>query len=134
MARLHHQWTNNAGFTPLMSNSKRSPNPLKILSHLKKTDDGERKIVDARSLDPQLFLLREWQTNRLKKTYANFYNDPQYLLAIEFFLNDIYSPRDFSQRDLDPAPVLVSSGALFLGHIDRDFDAHILALTLQIRR
>jgi hypothetical protein len=29
--------------------------------------------------------------------------------------------------------VLFDSGALFLGHIDRDFDAHVSGVTLQIR-
>jgi MtrB/PioB family decaheme-associated outer membrane protein len=41
--------------------------------------------------------------------------------------------RDFSQRDLVPEEVLLSTGALFLGHIDRDYDVHVFGLTLQIR-
>jgi hypothetical protein len=41
--------------------------------------------------------------------------------------------RDFSQRDLVPDEVLLSSGALFLGHIDRSYDVHVFGLTLQIR-
>ncbi len=40
--------------------------------------------------------------------------------------------RDFSQRNLVPEEVLLSSGALFLGHIDRNFDVHVIGLTLQI--
>jgi hypothetical protein len=84
-----------------MSPRKNSLSPLKILSHIKKSDGGERKIVNTASPDPQLTLLRAWQTKRLKETYTYFYNDPQYLPAIEFFLKDIYAPRDFSQRDAD---------------------------------
>jgi hypothetical protein len=84
-----------------MSSRNRPPSPIKILSHLKRSDDRERKIVGEKPLNPQLVLLRSWQTKRLKETYANFYNDPQYLPAIEFFLNDIYSASDFSQRDAD---------------------------------
>ena len=41
--------------------------------------------------------------------------------------------RDFSQRGLVPEEVLLSSGALFLGHIDLDYDVHVFGLTLQIR-
>jgi MtrB/PioB family decaheme-associated outer membrane protein len=41
--------------------------------------------------------------------------------------------RDFSQRQLIPEEVLLDSGALFLGHIDRDFDAHVIGVTLGLR-
>jgi hypothetical protein len=41
--------------------------------------------------------------------------------------------RDFSQRQLIPEDVLLNSGALFLGHIDRDFDAHVIGITLGLR-
>jgi hypothetical protein len=41
--------------------------------------------------------------------------------------------RDFSQRQLIPEDVLLDSGALFLGHIDRDFDAHVIGITLGLR-
>lgn len=84
-----------------MSPRSSSLNPIKIISHLTKSDSGSRTILDETPLDAQLILLRTWQSNRLKVTYDNFYQDPQYLLAIEFFLNDIYTPRDLSQRDAD---------------------------------
>ena len=41
--------------------------------------------------------------------------------------------RDFSQQQLIPEDVLLDSGALFLGHIDRDFDVHIIGITLGLR-
>ncbi|MBW2715428.1 MAG: MtrB/PioB family decaheme-associated outer membrane protein [Deltaproteobacteria bacterium] len=41
--------------------------------------------------------------------------------------------RDFSQQGLIPEDVLLDSGALFLGHIDRDFDAHVVGITLGLR-
>jgi hypothetical protein len=41
--------------------------------------------------------------------------------------------RDFSQQGLIPDRVLLDSGALFLGHIDRDFDVHIIGVTLGFR-
>ena len=40
-----------------------------------------------------------WQTERLAHTYADLRRDPRYEHAIEFFLNDLYGPRDFAQRD-----------------------------------
>jgi opacity protein-like surface antigen len=41
--------------------------------------------------------------------------------------------RDFSELGLIPEDVLLDSGALFLGHIDRDFDVHIIGITLGLR-
>lgn len=40
---------------------------------------------------------------------------------------------DFSQRGLVPETVLTSSGALFLGHRDLDYTAHVFAITVQVR-
>ena len=56
-------------------------------------------------------------------------------VALRFFHRFEHSTiRDFSQRALIPDEVLESSGALFLGHVDRDFDAHVFGMTLQLRR
>ena len=41
--------------------------------------------------------------------------------------------RDFSQQGLVPEDVLRDSGALFLGHIDRDFDVHVIGISLGFR-
>jgi len=46
-------------------------------------------------------LLRGWQSGRLRRTYADLLADEKYRPACEFFLSDIYAPRDFSQRDHD---------------------------------
>lgn len=37
---------------------------------------------------------------------------------------------DFSQQDLTPALI---PGALFLGHVDRDYTVHVFGVTLQVR-
>lgn len=44
-----------------------------------------------------------WQTERLAQTYADLRRDARYEHAIEFFLNDLYGPRDFAQRDAELA-------------------------------
>ncbi len=46
-------------------------------------------------------MLRAWQAQRLARTYADFLEQPRYRPACLFFLEDIYGPRDFSQRDHD---------------------------------
>lgn len=49
--------------------------------------------------------LRAWQNARLASTYRDFRADPRYAPAVEFFLNDLYGPREVSapERDLGRA-------------------------------
>ena len=50
--------------------------------------------------------LQHWQAQRLQRTYADFAAEPRYRAAIEFFLQDLYGPHDFTQRDHDLRKVL----------------------------
>ncbi|HLD93140.1 MAG: hypothetical protein A2W35_14920 [Chloroflexi bacterium RBG_16_57_11] len=74
---------------------------IRLLSELQHHEEAQRRKVGDSTLDPQLALLRQWQAERLQRTYADLLNDKQYRSACLFFLSDIYSPRDFSQRDHD---------------------------------
>jgi len=48
-----------------------------------------------------LLRLRAWQSVRLAQTYADLLESHRYGPACRFFLNELYAPRDFSQRDQD---------------------------------
>jgi len=52
-------------------------------------------------LRERLLLLKDWQVQRLSNTYADLLADARYGPATEFFRNDLYGPKDFSQRDRD---------------------------------
>jgi hypothetical protein len=84
-----------------MTKSPKPPNPAQLLHDLEHADELKRQTVAGQSLDPQLAMLRAWQCERLSRTYADLLADPQYSPACRFFLDDIYAPRDFSQRDHD---------------------------------
>jgi hypothetical protein len=43
--------------------------------------------------------LRAWQTDRLARTYRDLLDHPRYRPAAEFFLSDLYGPKDFAERD-----------------------------------
>lgn len=45
--------------------------------------------------------LNHWQSDRLARTHADLRASPRYKLATEFFLSDLYGPKDFSRRDYD---------------------------------
>lgn len=50
--------------------------------------------------------LKEWQAARLAQTYADLLDDPRHSPAAEFFLSDLYGPKDFRTRDEELARVV----------------------------
>ena len=77
------------------------PDPARLLYDLEHSQELKPEVVAGAELDPQLALLRTWQSERLSRTYADLLADKRYSPACRFFLADIYAPRDFSQRDHD---------------------------------
>jgi len=45
--------------------------------------------------------LREWQAERLARTYDDLLGSDRFGAAAAFFLSDLYGPKDFSARDAD---------------------------------
>lgn len=81
---------------------KVSPNEfVRLLTELQHQPEAQRVTVEGVTLDPQLALLREWQSRRLANTYADLLAEKQYRAACQFFLSDVYAARDFSQRNQD---------------------------------
>lgn len=72
-----------------------------FLYQLQGTGEGQHIDVEATGLDPQLAMLRRWQSARLARTHSDLLADDRYASACRFFLSDIYAPKDFSQRDHD---------------------------------
>jgi len=72
-----------------------------------------REFRDARRRDPELARRRRrltrWQSARLARTHADLLRHPRSRGAVEFFLDHLYAPRDFTRRDQDLeriAPIL----------------------------
>lgn len=72
-----------------------------LLTHLIEARPGKRIIVEPGELSPEVKLLRQWQSERLARTHADLLAHPRFRAATEFFLSDVYAPRDFSQRNQD---------------------------------
>ena len=53
----------------------------------------------GRATPPRLTELKEWQSRRLERTYADLAARKRYAKATRFFLEDLYGPKDFSARD-----------------------------------
>jgi len=75
---------------------------------------GERR---ARSLDAQLQqqvqAIKAYQHGRFRQTYADLMDGGRYARAAQFFLDDLYGPEDFTQRDDQFARVVPAIGRLF---------------------
>lgn len=50
--------------------------------------------------------LRAWQAERLARTYPDLLASPYFGPAAEFFLSDLYGPKDFSARDAEIERIL----------------------------
>ncbi len=84
-----------------MSKPPKSPSIFSVLQPLSDIDQLQHERMEEKPLDPPMALLKTWQSQRLARTYADLLASPRYRLACLFFLEDIYAPRDFSQRDHD---------------------------------
>lgn len=68
-----------------------------------------RQLRAERASDPRpedYPRLKEWQAARLARSYADLLADPRYRAAAEFFLSDLYGPKDFRTRDEELARVV----------------------------
>jgi len=122
-----------------MSTDEKRISVLKVISDLQKNGGAPPEGVAEVDLDPALALLREWQVDRLKHTYADFLADTRYQSACAFFMSDIYAARDFSRRDrefehlhtllsrfLPEASLRVLHDAIRLNQLTCDLDNRLL--------
>ena len=68
-----------------------------------------RELRAARAADPNpedFPRLKEWQAARLARSYADLLASERYKPAAEFFLSDLYGPKDFRTRDEELARVV----------------------------
>jgi hypothetical protein len=98
----------------------------------------------AAGIERELGILRRWQAARLARTHTDLLLDPHYRPAAEFFLDELYGDRDFSQREQDlarvvpmmthilPAAVLRTAGmALELNALSHELDAQLTRLLIE---
>lgn len=92
--------------------------------------ERERRVSDA-SLARRVAWVKAFQQHRFRRTYADLLVDPRYRAAAEFFLNDLYGPADFSQRDQQFARVVPALVRLFPKELLQTVEslAHLHALS-----
>lgn len=80
--------------------------------------DAER---DRRARDPSLArrvqLIKAFQHARFEKTYSDLLAQPRYAKAASFFLEELYGPRDFAERDAQFSRIVPGLVRLFPTHM-----------------
>jgi hypothetical protein len=69
------------------------------------------------SLQARAHAIKRYQGVRFERTYADWLADAHAARACRFFLDEIYGPRDFSQRDAQFARVVPALTRLFPGEV-----------------
>lgn len=97
--------------------------------------DSVDSLRKARHEDPdlgaQVLRLKSYQAERFRRTYADLLADPRHGAAARFFLDELYGPRDFAQRDTQFGRVAPKIARVFpdemLGTITKLAELHALS-------
>jgi hypothetical protein len=65
------------------------------------------------ALGDRVVAIKAFQHARFSHTYADLMQDPRYAAATKFFLDDLYGPADFAQRDAQFARIVPALVRLF---------------------
>ncbi len=70
-----------------------------VRHHLQTAKAFRQQAREVPAAARKRMLLREWQAARLARTYADLLASDHFGQAAQFFLTDLYGPKDFSSRD-----------------------------------
>jgi hypothetical protein len=77
----------------------------KITQHLEHTAHLNQ-VITEQNLSQQVSDLQTWQTMRLLTTHQDLWQSKRFKPAMQFFIDELYGPKDFSQRDAELARVV----------------------------
>jgi hypothetical protein len=77
----------------------------KIIHHLQQTEQMQR-VIAQQNLTDTVRKLQTWQTERLLITHEDLWHSKRFKPAMQFFVDELYGPRDYSQRDIELARVV----------------------------
>ncbi|MFT3664162.1 FFLEELY motif protein [Piscinibacter sp.] len=95
--------------------------------------EREARTADA-ALGAAVQALKSYQQQRFARTYADLLANPRYAAAARFFLDELYGPKDYSERDAQFARVVPALVRLFphdlVGTVELLARLHALSETL----
>jgi hypothetical protein len=84
-----------------------------ILAHFRRVDAERLLRVSTPGLAAKVDAIKHYQHRRFSLTYADLLGSDRYGPAASFFLNELYGPRDFAERDAQFAKVVPAIVRLF---------------------
>ncbi len=88
-----------------------------IKAQLQSVMDQRARRNSNASLGRRVLLIKAYQHRRFSGTYADLMSQPRYAAATRFFLDDLYGPADFSERDRQFMRIVPAMVRLFPGDI-----------------
>ncbi len=85
----------------------------RILQSLAAVDAERRKRAATPRLAGDVAVLKAYQQKRFARTHASLLAHPRYGRAANFFLNELYGPQDFTQRDAQFSRIVPALVRLF---------------------
>ena len=85
----------------------------RILQSLAAVELERRRRAAAPGLTPAVESLKAYQQRRFARTHASLLAHPRYGRAANFFLNELYGPQDFTQRDAQFSRIVPALVRLF---------------------
>ncbi|MEO5687500.1 MAG: hypothetical protein ABIR54_09065 [Burkholderiaceae bacterium] len=85
----------------------------RILQSLSAVDVERRKRAATPGLADTVDALKTYQQQRFARTHAALLAHPRYGRAANFFLNELYGPQDFTQRDAQFSRIVPALARLF---------------------
>ncbi|MEP7282367.1 MAG: hypothetical protein ABI696_10340 [Rubrivivax sp.] len=85
----------------------------RIRMHLEQVEAERRRRQEDPELAAAVVAVKAYQETRFRATYADLLADPQHAPAALFFLNELYGPRDFGERDAQFARIVPTLVRLF---------------------
>ncbi len=85
----------------------------RILLSLAAVDVERRKRAGTPTLARDVATLKAYQQQRFARTHASLLAHPRYGRAANFFLNELYGPQDFTQRDAQFSRIVPALVRLF---------------------
>jgi hypothetical protein len=114
-----------------------TPEGQSILGNLKVVAAERQRRQGDSALEERVRAVKHFQHDRFQRTYADLLAQPRYASATRFFLDDLYGPRDFTQRDAQFVRIVPALVRLFPQPIVQTVRAlselHALSETLDTR-
>ena len=94
-----------------------SPEAQDILAHLRVVAAERQHRAASADLSHRVLALKGYQQRRFSLTYADLLVTPRYSGVARFFLDELYGPHDFTERDAQLARVVPTLVRLFPSQI-----------------